>query len=141
LSGQPQVAVVDGPAGAGKQRLVDQFARRVRDAGATVAAQRVLQPLDHSAVERLLHDALGETPDTALVTAIIEGSGGLPGRVLELAKGLAEREVADRVERAIVGAEEARGSLQPAMVAPPPVVSPSGMDHRVSPSPRRSPAA
>jgi WD40 repeat protein len=166
VDGEHVTAVVSGPQGIGKTRLVREFARRVAAAGAVVdfgpgtgpgsiieaPTLRVIEAgdhpdpgaltmataeeatftvmlvrrnpsgaghhleltgLSHHDVAALLADGVGDQP-SELVDGVIAETGGIPSLVLEVAQRLRERDVSERVERALRHAELARGQLHSA---------------------------
>jgi DNA-binding SARP family transcriptional activator/WD40 repeat protein/energy-coupling factor transporter ATP-binding protein EcfA2 len=180
-AGEPGVALLVGPPGVGKTRLIAEFARAVHARGGAVtyhrgtrpdvapgtatgpalvvvddldaagaaallqqpptnaaalivslsrepppsgdldsegrgggwARVRELSPLRGADVAALLERAAGPQPEE-LVEAVLAETSGLPSLVVEVARGLRERQAGERVERALRRAEMARGELQSA---------------------------
>jgi WD40 repeat protein/energy-coupling factor transporter ATP-binding protein EcfA2 len=183
-AGEPGVALLVGPAGVGKTRLVAEFARAVHARGGAVTYHRGMSPdvaggtatapglvviddldavgaaalllhqptnaaalivglsrepppcgdldrdgqgggwasvrelvgLPAADVAALLERAAGPQPEE-LVEAVLAETGGLPKLVVEVARGLRDRQAGERVERALRRAETARTELQSAREA------------------------
>jgi DNA-binding SARP family transcriptional activator/WD40 repeat protein/energy-coupling factor transporter ATP-binding protein EcfA2 len=184
-AGEPGVALLVGPAGVGKTRLVAEFARAVHARGGAVTYHRGMSPevargtatgpalvvvddldavaaalllqqpstnaaalivglsrerppcgdvegegegkgkgggwvsvrelsaLRAAGVAALLERAAGPQPEE-LVEAVLAETAGLPSLVVEVARGLRDRQAGERVERALRRAETARTELQSA---------------------------
>ncbi|MGZ6804899.1 MAG: ATP-binding protein, partial [Nocardioidaceae bacterium] len=85
MAGRPRVAVIEGPAGIGKSRLLQEVRQRAAARGATVLSARGSQlerEFGFGAVRQLFEPALAGGPDGLLV-----GAAAAAGRVFDVGVG------------------------------------------------------